>query len=97
MNNFEKRMYLDYLEKLAPYMNLKGYEFDEVLDTFVKVSKKYIGNPNSLHKLGVETKNIIDAATKIASCLILSPDIIDKFLCKKVIPLTFSISCSTKS
>jgi cysteine desulfurase len=37
---------------------------DEVLDTFVKVSKKYIGNPNSLHKLGVETKGIIDAATK---------------------------------
>ncbi|MBR1907549.1 ATP-binding protein [bacterium] len=35
MNNFEKRMYLDYLEKLAPYMNLKGYEFDEVLDTFI--------------------------------------------------------------
>jgi len=37
---------------------------DEVLDTFVKVTKKYIGNPNSLHKLGVETKEIIDAATK---------------------------------
>lgn len=37
---------------------------DEVLDTFVNVSKKYIGNPNSLHKLGIETKGIIDAATK---------------------------------
>lgn len=37
---------------------------DEVLDTFVSVSKKYIGNSNSLHKLGVEAKNIIDAATK---------------------------------
>ena len=37
---------------------------DEVLDTFVKVSKKYIGNPNSLHKLGIESKGIIDAATK---------------------------------
>ncbi len=35
MNNFEKRMYLDYLEKLAPYCNIKGYEFDEVLDTFI--------------------------------------------------------------
>ena len=35
MNNFEKRMYLDYLFKLAPNMNLKGYEFDEVLDTFI--------------------------------------------------------------
>ena len=37
---------------------------EEVLDTFLNVSKKYIGNPNSLHKLGVEAKNIIDAATK---------------------------------
>ena len=29
---------------------------EEVMDTFVK-SAKYIGNPNSLHKLGVEAKN----------------------------------------
>lgn len=36
---------------------------DEVLDTFVKCSKEFIGNPNSLHKLGVESKKIIDAAT----------------------------------
>lgn len=36
----------------------------EVLDTFVEVSNKFIGNPNSLHKLGVEANNIIDAATK---------------------------------
>ena len=36
---------------------------DEVLDTYINVSKKYIGNPNSLHKLGVESKNIIDMAT----------------------------------
>ena len=37
---------------------------DEVLDTFVKVTKKFIGNPNSLHKLGVEAKELIDASTK---------------------------------
>lgn len=37
---------------------------EEVLDSFITVSKKYIGNPNSLHKLGVEAKNIIDAATE---------------------------------
>lgn len=37
---------------------------DRVLETFVKVSKEYIGNPNSLHKLGVESKKIIDASTK---------------------------------
>ena len=36
----------------------------EVLDTFVKVSNNFIGNPNSLHKLGVESKKIIDAATE---------------------------------
>lgn len=36
---------------------------DEVLDTFVKASK-FIGNPNSLHKLGVESKKLIDSSTK---------------------------------
>jgi len=36
---------------------------DEVLETYVKVSKEFIGNPNSLHKLGVESKKIIDAST----------------------------------
>lgn len=43
---------------------------EEVLDTFVKVSKNYIGNPNSLHKLGVESKRLIEASTEqIASLL----------------------------
>ena len=37
---------------------------DEVLDTFVKCSKEFIGNPNSLHSLGVKSKNIINSATK---------------------------------
>ena len=37
---------------------------DRVLDTFVKVTKEYIGNPNSLHALGVEAKKLIDASTK---------------------------------
>jgi len=36
---------------------------DEVLDTYVKVSKEYIGNPNSLHSLGVKSREIIDLAT----------------------------------
>lgn len=36
---------------------------DEVLDTFCKVSKNFPGNPNSLHKLGVEAKKLIDAST----------------------------------
>lgn len=34
----------------------------EVIDSFVKVCD-YVGNPNSLHKLGVDAKKIIDAST----------------------------------
>lgn len=42
----------------------------EVLDTFCKVSETYIGNPNSLHKLGVDSKNLLQQATiQIASLL----------------------------
>jgi cysteine desulfurase len=37
---------------------------DEVLDTFIKVSKEFVGNPNSLHSLGVKTKDLLDSATK---------------------------------
>ena len=37
---------------------------EEVLNSFVEASRNYIGNPNSLHKLGVESKHVIDAATK---------------------------------
>lgn len=37
---------------------------DEVLDTYLKVCKDYIGNPNSLHKLGIKSKELIDASTK---------------------------------
>lgn len=36
----------------------------EVIDTFTKVSLDYIGNPNSLHRLGVEAKKLMDAAVK---------------------------------
>ena len=36
---------------------------DEVLDSFNKCTKEYIGNPNSLHKLGAKSKEIIDAST----------------------------------
>ena len=37
---------------------------EEVLDTYVKVCKNFIGNPNSLHEAGVEAKRLIDASTK---------------------------------
>jgi cysteine desulfurase len=36
----------------------------EVLDSFVKATNMYVGNPNSLHKLGVDSKHLIDSATK---------------------------------
>ena len=35
----------------------------EVMDSFIKANE-YCGNPNSLHKLGVEAKDLIDAATR---------------------------------
>lgn len=42
----------------------------EVLDTFVTVTNRFIGNSNSLHKLGTDSKHLIDEATKqIASLL----------------------------
>lgn len=42
---------------------------NEVLNSFV-LAHEYIGNPNSLHKLGVESKKVIDSATtQIANLL----------------------------
>ena len=35
----------------------------EVLESFEKASLEFIGNPNSLHKLGVNAKHLIDTAT----------------------------------
>ena len=31
----------------------------EVIDTYSRVCKEFIGNPNSLHRLGVEAKKLI--------------------------------------
>lgn len=36
---------------------------DEVIDSFVKATN-YAGNPNSLHKYGIEANNLINASTK---------------------------------
>lgn len=49
-------IYLDYSATTKPS--------EEVLDTFLKVNRDYIGNPNSLHKLGIESKRLIDDSTK---------------------------------
>ena len=42
----------------------------EVVDTFSKVSLDYIGNPNSLHKLGLESKKLMDASVRQTSSLL---------------------------
>ena len=49
-------IYLDY-SATTPVNN-------EVLDTFTKATITFPGNPNSLHKLGLESKKLIDASTK---------------------------------
>ena len=47
---------------------------EEVLDTYVKVTRDFIGNPNSLHKIGIDAKKLIDASTKqIADILGVKP------------------------
>lgn len=47
---------------------------EEVIDTYSKVCREFIGNPNSLHKLGVDAKKLIDASTEqIASILGVNP------------------------
>lgn len=36
----------------------------EVLDSFTKIASDFIGNPNSLHKLGIEAKQLEEASTR---------------------------------
>lgn len=36
----------------------------EVLDSYIKVTKEYIGNPNSLHSLGQKSNDLLNSATK---------------------------------
>jgi cysteine desulfurase len=37
---------------------------EDVLDSYITVSKEFFGNPNSLHKLGVKSKELLNEATK---------------------------------
>lgn len=47
---------------------------EEVLNSYIEATKKMVGNPNSLHKLGIEAKSLIDAATRqIANILKVKP------------------------
>ena len=48
---------------------------EEVLDIFNKVCREFIGNPNSLHKLGVKSKQLEESATKqIANIMGVEPN-----------------------
>ena len=49
-------VYLDYSATTPPC--------SDVIDEFVLASRKYIGNPNSVHNLGINAKKRIDYATK---------------------------------
>lgn len=37
---------------------------EAVIDSYAKACREFIGNPNSLHRLGIEAKSIIDASTE---------------------------------
>ena len=42
----------------------------EVLDSYNKVTNEYFGNPNSLHNLGLKSRELLDSATKQVSELL---------------------------
>ena len=47
---------------------------EEVIETYSKVCREFIGNPNSLHKLGIKSKQLIDASSEqIADILGIKP------------------------
>ena len=47
---------------------------EEVIETYGEVCRKFIGNPNSMHRLGVEAKKLIDASSEqIAKILGVKP------------------------
>ena len=39
MNNYEKRLFLDYFDKLLYDIDFKDYNFDDVIDFFIKEFK----------------------------------------------------------
>ena len=47
---------------------------ERVIESYSEACRKFVGNPNSLHKIGVEAKEVIDASTKqIADILGVKP------------------------
>lgn len=47
-------LYLDNSSTTKPY--------DEVLNTYEQTSRRYFGNPSSLHRYGAETEQLLQAA-----------------------------------
>src|SRR3954453_13885912 len=48
--------------------------YKEVLDSFVKVSSEYFGNPSSLHGLGVQAEKLLtQARVQVANLLAVKP------------------------
>ena len=47
---------------------------DQVLESYIKASQNFIGNPNSLHRLGIEANQLInDATEQVANLLHIRP------------------------
>lgn len=48
---------------------------EEVLETFIQVTKQFIGNPNSIHLLGLQSKKLMEEATsQVANLLKVKPN-----------------------
>ncbi len=39
MNNFEEKLFVDYLERLLPVLDLRSYSFDDTLEFFLREFK----------------------------------------------------------
>ncbi|MDD4547904.1 MAG: cysteine desulfurase family protein [Bacilli bacterium] len=66
MNEGDKMIYLDY--SATTPVNKK------VLETYVKTCEDFVGNPNSIHRLGVESNHLIEKATEqIANIMKVKP------------------------
>ncbi|MFA5603298.1 MAG: cysteine desulfurase family protein [Bacilli bacterium] len=66
MNKGDKMIYLDY--SATTPVNKK------VLETYVKTCEDFVGNPNSIHRLGVESNHLIEKATEqIANIMKVKP------------------------
>lgn len=72
MNNFEKRLFIDYLEKLTPDLDLRSYNFDNMFDFFLqefKVDKNNFGFDSDDVVLTETTRQQINLRKKLRAVL----------------------------